>query len=128
MDIKKGDLVYILKGELRRYEDVVDDDKKKDKDSHLPTKNKRVGKVLHVDRAKNTVLVEGFNIVKRHSKPTQKNPQGGIVTKEAPIHRSRVALYSEELGQPTKIRVKTVEDADGSKRRIRVCKQTGNEI
>lgn len=128
MDIKKGDLVYILTGELRRYEDVVDDEKAKDKESSLPTKNKRVGKVLHVDRAKKTVLVEGFNIVKRHSKPTQKNPQGGIVTKEAPIHRSRVALYSEELGAPTKIGVKEQTGDDGKVRRVRICKKTGNEI
>ena len=121
MDIKRGDKVYILKGDLRRHED---DGKKDDAGSS----DKRVGKVLHVDRKKNTVLVEGFNIVKRHTKPSQKNQQGGIVTKEAPIHRSRVALYSEELGAPTRIGVKLSVNSDGKNIRTRVCKKTGNEI
>lgn len=122
MDIKRGDKVYILKGALRRFED---DDKKSGSGS---ADDKRVGKVLHVDRKKNTVLVEGFNIVKRHTKPTQRNPQGGIVTKEAPIHRSRVALYSEELKAPTKFGTKITIGPDGKTVRTRVCKKTGNEI
>lgn len=127
MDIRKGDLVYILKGELRKYEDVVGDDKAKEK-TESGSSNKRVGKVLHVDRKKNTVLVEGFNIVKRHARPTQKNPQGGIVTKEAPIHRSRVALWSSELNAPTKIGTEVITAPDGTKTRVRVCKKTGTQI
>lgn len=132
MDIKRGDRVYILKGALRRYSDVVrDEEKKKEAEKNKPEETgalKRVGKVLHVDRKKNTVMVEGFNIVLRRSKPTQKNPQGGIVTKEAPIHRSRVALYSDELGGPTKIGTKVTVGADGKTVRTRICKKTGNEI
>ncbi len=125
MDIKRGDMVYILSGALRRHESK----KKDNKDSSGDTSSsKRVGKVLYVDRKKNTVLVEGFNIVKRHSKPTQTNQQGGIVEKEAPIHRSRVALYSPEFGGPTRIGTKFVEGLDGRKTRVRICRKTGAEI
>ena len=122
MDIRKGDMVYILSGALRRHED------KKDGKSEDTGSSKRVGKVLFVDRKKNTVLVEGFNIVKRHSKPTQTNQQGGIVEKEAPIHRSRVALYSPEFGGPTRIGTKFVDGPDGKKTRVRICRKTGSEI
>ncbi len=121
MDIKKGDMVFILSGALRRHES------KKDK-SEDSSDSKRVGKVLFVDRKKNTVLVEGFNIVKRHSKPSQTNQQGGIVEKEAPIHRSRVALYSAEVGGPTRIGTKFIEGPDGRKTRVRICRKTGSEI
>ncbi len=124
MDIKKGDMVYILSGALRRHETKKDS---KDSGSDSAAK-KRVGKVLFVDRKKNTVIVEGFNIVKRHSKPTQMNPQGGIVEKEAPINRSRVALYSAELGGPTRIGTKFIEGPDGRKVRVRICRKTGSEI
>lgn len=120
MDIKKGDMVYILKGALRKHEG------KTEKESG--GKRKRVGKVLHVDRKKNTYLVEGFNMMKRHTRPTQKNPQGGIIVKEAPIHRSKIALYSEELGAPTRIGCKVTEGPDGKKKRVRVCAKTRNEI
>lgn len=119
MDIRRGDMVYILKGELKRQEE---------KGKEASGSKKRVGKVLFVDRKRNTVLVEGFNIVKRHTRPTQKNPQGGIVTKEAPIHRSKVALYSEELDGPTKIGRRVTVDADGKRTRVRICRKTGNEI
>ncbi len=123
MDIRKGDMVFILSGALRRHET-----KKDGKDSSDSGSGKRVGKVLFVDRKKNTVLVEGFNIVKRHSKPSQANQQGGIVEKEAPIHRSRVALYSPELGGPTRIGTKFIEAPNGRKTRVRICTKTGSEI
>lgn len=122
MDIKKGDMVYILKGELKRSDD------KSSKDGSGGGAKSRVGRVLFVNKKRNTVLVEGFNMVKRHSKPSQKNQQGGIVTKEAPIHRSKIALYSEELGGPTKIGRKIVVGSDGKKTRVRICRKTGNEI
>lgn len=122
MDIKKGDLVYILKGELKRSED------KSAKEGSDSGAKKRVGRVLHVNKKRNTVLVEGFNMVKRHTKPTQKNQQGGIITKEAPIHRSKIALYSEELGGPTRISRKIVIGSDGKKTKVRICRKTRNEI
>lgn len=122
MDIKKGDMVYILKGELKRSEEKG---AKSGSDSGV---KKRVGRVLYVNKKRNTVLVEGFNMVKRHTKPTQKNTQGGIITKEAPIHRSKIALYSEELGGPTKIARKIVIGSDGKKSKVRICRKTGNEI
>ncbi|MFQ5607512.1 MAG: 50S ribosomal protein L24 [Candidatus Zixiibacteriota bacterium] len=122
MDIKKGDLVYILKGELKRSEE------KGSKEGSDTGAKKRVGRVLYVNKKRNTVLVEGFNMVKRHTRPNQKNQQGGIVTKESPIHRSKVALYSDELGGPTKISRKIVVEPDGRKSKVRICRKTGNEI
>lgn len=66
--VKKGDTVLVLAGA----------DKGK------------TGRVLRVDPGKNRVVVEGVNMIKRHSRPTQRNPKGGIVEKEAPIHISNV--------------------------------------
>ena len=68
------------------------------------------GKVLSVDAQKSRLVVEGVNTVKRHSKPTTANPQGGIVTKAAPIHRSNVMLWSEEHGAPGRTGSKFVGD------------------
>ena len=50
----------------------------------------------------NRVIVEGVNIVKKHSKPSQLNPQGGIITKEAPIHVSNVMILDPKTGEPTR--------------------------
>lgn len=57
----------------------------------------------------NRVIVEGVNIVKKHSKPSQLNPQGGIITKEAPIHVSNVMILDPKTGEPTRVGFK-VED------------------
>lgn len=57
----------------------------------------------------NRVIVEGVNIVKKHSKPSQLNPQGGIITKEAPIHVSNVMVLDPKTGEPTRVGFK-VED------------------
>ena len=65
--------------------------KKDDKVKIIAGRDKgKIGKVLKVDRKKGGLLIEKINIVKRHSKPTQQNRQGGIVEKEAPIHVSNV--------------------------------------
>ncbi len=105
MRIKKGDTVYVLAGSSKG----------------------KTGKVLHVDTKKNRAIVEGINMRKRHQRPTQKNPQGGVITVEAPIHISNIALYSSSLGGPTRIGVKVLEDG-GTKRRIRIDRKSGEEI
>ena len=81
----------------------------------------REGKVLKVDTKKGKVLVEGINIVKRHSKPSAQNQTGGIIEKEAPIDISNVMLVHK--GEPTRIGFKVV---DGKK--VRVAKSTGDVI
>lgn len=105
MRIKKNDTVYILTGE----------DKGK------------TGRVLHVNQKKGTAVVEGIRMHKRHQRPTQRNPKGGIVTIEGPIHLSNLALYSSAAGGPVKLAVRTVEE-DGKKRRVRIDAKTGEEV
>jgi large subunit ribosomal protein L24 len=86
----------------------------------------KTGKVLKVYPEKNRVIIEGVNIIKRHSRPSQRNPQGGIVQKEAPIHISNVMLLDPKSGQPTRVGTKLVKDATtGKKTRVRVAKATG---
>ena len=99
-NIKKGDTVYVNAG----------NDKGK------------TGKVLEVLRDKDRVIVEGVNMVSKHTKPNPKNPQGGIVKQEAGIHISNVNLV-DNAGKPTRIAHKEV---DGKK--VRIAKTTGEEI
>ena len=82
------------------------------------------GKILSVDPEKSRVIVEGVNIVKRHTKPTQKMPQGGIVEKEAPIASSNVMIYCSKCKEPVRINKKFL--ADGQK--VRVCNQCGEQF
>lgn len=82
------------------------------------------GKVLRIINSKNRVVVEKVNLVKRHQKPTQTNPTGGIVTKEAPMHASNVNLYCSKCDKAVRILTKTLED--GKKERI--CKSCGEAI
>ena len=80
------------------------------------------GKVLRVINDKNRVIVEGINLIKKHTRPSQDNPKGGIVEKEGSIHVSNV-MYSQN-GEPTRIGYKKLED--GSK--VRVSVKNGEEI
>ena len=80
------------------------------------------GKVLKVDNKKGKVLVEGINMVKRHSKPSAQNQTGGIIEKEAPIDISNV-MYVHK-GKPTRIGFKVTEDG----KKVRVAKSTGDVI
>ena len=99
--IKKGDTVYVNAGN--------------DKGS--------TGKVLEVLREKDRVVVEGINMVSKHTKPNAQNPQGGIVKQEAAIHISNVQLIDPASSKPTKVGYKTV---DGKK--VRYAKKSGEEI
>ena len=86
-------------------------------------KGKR-GAVLRVVTKTDRVLVEGVNVSKRHVKPTQTEPQGGIVEREAPIHISNVALIDPESDRPTRVRYKRLEDG----RKVRVAARSGEVI
>ena len=99
-NIKKGDTVYVNAG----------NDKGK------------TGKVLEVLRDKDRVIVEGVNMVSKHTKPNPKAPQGGIIKQEAAIHISNVNLVDAN-GKATKVAHKEV---DGKK--VRIAKTTGEEI
>ena len=76
------------------------------------------GRVLKVLVEKDQVLVEGVGRVKKHQKPNQKNPQGGIVEKDLPIHISKVMLLDSKADKPTRVRMG--KDANGKKVRVTV--------
>jgi large subunit ribosomal protein L24 len=102
LHIKKGDTVIVLSGE----------DKGK------------TGKVLKVLVEKQRALVEGVNIVTKSSKPSAKNPQGGFVKVEAPIHISNLSLIDPKSGKPTRIAIKINDDG----KKVRIAKKSGEEI
>ena len=80
------------------------------------------GRVLMVLAAKNRVVVEGVNVIKRHTRPNpQKNIKGGIVEREAPIHASNVMLIDPEEGKGTRIGHRTLPDG----RRVRIGRKSG---
>jgi len=81
----------------------------------------KTGKVLRVFPARQRLLVQGVNFIKRHTRPSQSNPKGGIVEKEAPIHVSNVLVVCPKCNDPTKVGTKTLEDG----RRARLCKRCG---
>jgi large subunit ribosomal protein L24 len=81
------------------------------------------GKVMQVIVDDNRVVIEGVNVRKKNVKPTQQNPQGGIVEKEMPIHMSNVSPLASD-GKPTRVKFET--RADGSK--VRLSVRTGEQI
>ncbi|MCF7794045.1 MAG: 50S ribosomal protein L24 [Candidatus Cloacimonetes bacterium] len=101
MRIKKGDTVVVLSGQYRGVK----------------------GKVLKAFPSTDKVIVEKVNFIKKHTRPTQQNPQGGIIEREGPIHVSNVKLYNEKIGDVTNAVFKTV-----GQNRVRSCKKTGDEI
>ena len=100
MKIRKGDTVQIMSG----------------------TDAGKVGRVIKVYLDRDKILVEGINIVKKHTRPSQDNPQGGIIEKEASIHVSNTLLMTG--GKPTKVGYKILEDG----KKVRVAKKTGEVI
>lgn len=98
--------------------------KKSDKVKVITGKDKnKEGVVLAAFPKTNKVIVEGVNIVKKHQKPSQVNPQGGIVEMEAPIHASNVMVIDPSNGEATRVGYKVV---DGKK--VRVSKKTGEVL
>lgn len=82
------------------------------------------GKVLKVFPKNGRVIVEGVNFIKRHTKPTQKNPQGGILEKEASINGSNVMIICPKCDSPSRIGKAVLED----KKRVRVCRSCGEML
>lgn len=101
LKLKKGDFVIVISG----------DDKGKK------------GRVLKAFPKTHRVIVEKVNLIKKHAKPSQRNPQGGIITKEAPIAASNVMLFNEKLNTVSKPVVRVREGI-----RVRVCKKSGDEL
>ena len=83
----------------------------------------KTGSILRVIRSEDRVIVDGINMVKRHTRPSQNQP-GGIVDKEAPIHISNVALADPKDGSATRVGYKFLEDG----RKVRVAKKSGEVI
>lgn len=83
----------------------------------------KTGEILQILRKENRVLVEGVNMVTKHIKPSQADPEGGIVTREAPIHVSNVAFYDSKAKQAVKLGY-SVEDG----KKIRINKKTGKAV
>ncbi len=100
--VMKGDRVKVIRGNFRDAE----------------------GTVLRVIAGKGRVVVEGVNMRKRHERPTQDNPEGGIITFEAPIHMSNVMLVDPTGGEASRTRIRV--EADGTKERIST--KSGNPI
>ncbi len=102
LHIKKGDSVTVIAGESKGQK----------------------GRVLEVNRDKNKALVEGVNMVSKHTKPNAKAPQGGILKKEAPIHISNLMVVDPTSGKPTRIGRKL----NDKNKLVRYSKKSGEEI
>lgn len=101
MHVKKGDKVKVISG--------------KDKGKQ--------GSVLEAYPKKERVLVEGVNVIKKHAKPSQDNPQGGILNQEAAIHASNVMPLDPKSGEPTRV---GYEERNGKK--VRIAKKSGEAL
>jgi len=94
--------------------------KKDDKVKVITGKDKgKIGKVLKVNQKKQRILVEKINVVKRHTKPTAQNRQGGIVESEALIHWSNVMVMCSKCMTPSRIKVQRLENG----KKVRACKK-----
>jgi large subunit ribosomal protein L24 len=102
LKIKKGDQVMVITGESKGQK----------------------GRVLEVNREKERILVEGINMVSKHSKPNAKSPQGGILKKEAPVHISNLMVIDPASGKPTRVGKKLNE----KDKLVRYSKKSGEEI
>ncbi|MBC8382499.1 MAG: 50S ribosomal protein L24 [Candidatus Cloacimonetes bacterium] len=102
MRIKKDDKVKVISGEYKGVE----------------------GHVLKSFREKNKLIVEKVNFIKKHQRPTQQNPSGGVIEMEAPIHVSNVQFVCPKCGKPSKVKMKILDD----KSRIRYCTKCGDMV
>lgn len=100
--VKKGDTVIVIAGREKG----------------------KTGKVLGVSPRLGRVTVEKLNIIKRHTKPTQKHKQGGILEREAPMAISNVMIYSQGVQKPSRVAIKVLDDG----RRVRVLRKSPEEI
>ena len=100
--IQKGDRVIVMSGDDRGKEGIV----------------------LKVIPAKERAIVEGVNFVKRHQRPTQTSPQGGVVEKEAPVHMSNLMVIDPKTSEATRTGVRVLEDG----RKVRLSKKSGEMI
>lgn len=99
--------------------------KKDDKVKVLTGKDKgKIGKVLKVVKKTNRAVVENINVVKVHQRPTQANPQGGIVEKAMPIDISNLMIMCNSCVKPTRIGVRQLEDG----KRVRICRKCDQQI
>jgi large subunit ribosomal protein L24 len=102
INIKKGDTVMVITGESKCQK----------------------GRVLEVNREKSRAIVEGINMVSKHTKPNAKAPQGGIIKKEAPVHVSNLMLIDPASGKPTRVG-RRLNEKD---KLVRYSKKSGEEI
>jgi len=102
LHIKKGDSVFVISGESKGLK----------------------GRVLEVLSKGQKAIVEGANMVSKHTKPNTDNPQGGIIKKEAPIHISNLLLVDPSTGEPTRVGRKLSDKNN----RVRYAKKSGEEI
>lgn len=102
LNIKKGDTVAVIAGESKGQK----------------------GRVLEVNRDNNKALVEGVNMVSKHTKPNSKSPQGGIIKKEALVHISNLMLIDPTSGKPTRVG-RRLNDKN---KLVRYAKKSGEEI
>jgi large subunit ribosomal protein L24 len=102
LHIKNGDTVYVVSGKEKG----------------------KTGKVIKILRGENKAIVERLNMIKRHARPSQKNPGGGIIEKEAGIHVSNLMLYCPKCKRPSRVGRKRLAGGE----RIRYCKRCDEEI
>ena len=89
----------------------------------------KTGKVLKVFPKVSRIIVEGINLRKRHTKPSQKSPQGGILEKESPIHVSNVMLIDSKTNEPTRLGAQIIlDEKTGKKKRARVSRVSGEMV
>lgn len=85
------------------------------------------GRVLKVFPKKAMIVVEGVRFIKRHTKPSQKMPNGGIIEREAPIHVSNVMVIDPQTSKPTRVGHKRIDEG-GKRRSVRVSKKSGSSF
>lgn len=107
MKIRKNDMVMVISGNDRG----------------------KTGKVLKVFPKDSKIIIEGINVRKRHTKPTQRNPQGGIIEKEAPINASNTMILDPKSNEPTRMGSKIIlDDKTGKKKIVRISRSSGEMI
>ena len=102
LNIKKGDTVFVATGEYKGQK----------------------GRVLEVIRKDDKAIIEGINMISKHTKPNAKHPQGGIIKKEAPVHLSNLMLVDPSSGEPTRIGRKL----NKTNKLVRYSKKSGEEF